>query len=78
MSLTRLKDITKYAGIRFRFQEDIDKDINVEYMIMRPEGDDYWITPIINIQPDNAFVGTISKFKSDDGIMENEVILSKV
>jgi len=68
--------IRKIRGTRFRFEEDIAELLNVKYMVLPPEGDDYWITPVMNIQKDNPFFGIISKFKSDDSIMQDEVRLS--
>lgn len=67
------EEICKVDGTRFKFVTDQQGGLNVEYMTMPKEGDDYWITPIINIQKGDAFLGNISRFKSDDAIMKDKV-----
>jgi len=78
MTKTKTFDsIWKEKGTRFKFADDIAHGLDTEYMILPAEGDDYWITPIINIQPNSPFVGNICKFKSDDAIMREGVVLSQ-
>jgi len=75
--MTTFAEISRTVGTRFKFATDIEQGIKAEYMIMPTEGDDYWIQTIINIHPKSPFVGVVSKFKSDDAIAKDEVIISQ-
>jgi hypothetical protein len=77
MAVKTFNDIRKEVGTRFQFACDMFRHIGLEYMILPNQNeDDYWVTEIINIEKDSAFVGVVSSFKSDDKIMDSVVIES--
>jgi len=72
-----LESISKLVGTHFVFACDPRRGHVAEYMVMPSETDDYWITSIINIHPDSLMVGVITKFKSDDAFMQDEIVLTR-